>query len=77
MRSAFDVTEGDGVHGETVRPELDGQRLGQPDDAALGGGVVDAHALAPPAGRNGGEVDDTTGLSGLHGGGEGPDEGAP
>src|SRR5690606_30974420 len=60
LRLGGEGAGGDGVHLDVVPGPLGGQRLGEPDQGALGGGVDREAALAADAG-DGRDVDDLAG----------------
>ena len=62
----LDEARRDRVHRDVVRPELERERLGEADDAALGRRVVHADAVAAAARGDRGEVDDAAELARLH-----------
>src|SRR3954466_5718694 len=62
----LDVARRDGIHGDAERPELERERLGEADDAALSGGVMHTDAIGASARGDRGEVDDSPALLRLH-----------
>ena len=61
-----DARRVDGVHPNPPRSKLVGERLGQPDDTVLGGGIVAVRHLSAQASGRARRDDRPTALSGLH-----------